>query len=638
MNYIKQYDKDNINKIIERSHMRSEEYGIEKERVSPRKMLKGEQISNNIRNNRGLLKIAAPFIKKIYEIVAGSGFLLILTDRDGCILNIIGDKDMLRAAKDVDMIIGAYMDEKSIGTNAMGTAISEDVAIQISAKEHFINAYHRWTCSAAPIHDEEGEIIGTLNLTGKSSEVHSHTLGLVVASVNSIENELNNRIINNKLVEAYNYMNAIMDAMTYGVIAVNNHGIIQNLNKFACRIFNVREKECQDKPVSTILDNWEDILKKCHAKEVYKENDVIIRVGEKKERYSEDIHPIENENGELIGVVITIKEIQKVFNLVNKYSGMNARYTFDDLICEDKEIKRIIQFAKTVSLSPSTVLIQGESGTGKEVLAQSIHNYSTRREGPFVAINCGAIPKNLIESELFGYEEGSFTGGKKGGRPGKFELANGGTLFLDEIGEMPLDMQVNLLRVLQERCVTRVGGSRYIPIDVRIIVATNKELKKEIEKGTFRSDLYYRISVIPIEIPPLRERRADLDILLKHFLKIKSFKLKREIPNINENLYRDIMSYSWPGNVRELENFVENIVNLGGNTSFNIKQEPTIKQSKNDFVFDNLDYACSLEELERRAIIACLEKFKGNVSKSAHTLGISRNTLYTKMKKYKIIS
>lgn len=637
MNYTKQYDKDNINRIIQRSHIRSEEYGIEKERISPKKILKRHEISNNIRNNRGLLKIAAPFIKKIYEIVAGSGFLLILTDRDGCILNIIGDKDMLKAAKDMDMVIGAYMDEKSIGTNAMGTAISEDMAIQISAKEHFINAYHRWTCSAAPIHNEKGEIIGTLNLTGKSSEVHSHTLGLVVASVNSIENELNNRIINNKLVEAYNYMNTIMDAMTYGVIAVNNHGIIQNLNKFACRIFNVKEVECENKPVSIILDNWNDILKKCHTKEVYKENDVIIRVGQKKERYSEDIHPIENESGELIGVVITIKEIQKVFNLVNKYSGMNARYTFDDLICEDKEMKRIIQFAKTISLSPSTVLIQGESGTGKEVLAQSIHNYSTRKEGPFVAINCGAIPKNLIESELFGYEEGSFTGGKKGGRPGKFELANGGTLFLDEIGEMPLDMQVNLLRVLQERCVTRVGGSRYIPIDVRIIVATNKELKKEIEKGTFRSDLYYRISVIPIEIPPLRERKVDLDILLKHFLKIKSFKLKRNIPIIDENLYRDIMSYSWPGNVRELENFVENIVNLGGNTSFNIKQETIIKQTQNDFVLDNLDYACSLEELERRAIIACMEKFKGNVSKSANTLGISRNTLYTKMKKYKIM-
>ncbi len=636
MNYKSQYDKEKINLIIERSHMRSEKYGIEKERISSKKILKGEQISNNIRNNRGLLKIAAPFIKKIYEIVSGSGFLLILTDKDGCILNIIGDKDMLKAAKDMDMVIGAYMDEKSIGTNAMGTAISENMAIQISAKEHFINAYHRWTCSAAPIHNENDQIIGTLNLTGKSSEVHSHTLGLVVAAVNSIENELNNRIINNKLVEAYNYMNTIMDAMPYGVIAVNHEGIIKNLNKFACRIFNITEKECQDKPIDNFLDNWQEILRKCHTKEAYKENDVIIRVGEKKERYSEDIYPIENEEGELIGVVITIKEIQRVYNLVNKYSGMNAKYTFDDLICEDREMKRIISFAKTISLSPSTVLLQGESGTGKEVLAQSIHNYSSKKEGPFVAINCGAIPKNLIESELFGYEDGSFTGGKKGGRPGKFELANGGTLFLDEIGEMPLDMQVNLLRVLQERCVTRIGGSRYIPIDVRIIAATNKDLKEEIEKGTFRNDLYYRLSVIPIKIPPLRERKIDLDILLKHFLEIKSYKLKKDIPNIDENLYKDIMSYSWPGNVRELENFVENIVNLGGSTSFNIQQQAMNTQVKNDFIFDNLDYTCSLEELERRAIIACLEKFKGNVSKSADTLGISRNTLYTKMKKYKI--
>ena len=208
------------------------------------------------------------------------------------------------------------------------------------------------------------------------------------------------------------------------------------------------------------------------------------------------------------------KDIQNVYNMVNKYTGMSAAYTFGDIIGESQNIVKLKAQAKSISDSPSTVLIQGESGTGKELIAQAIHNNSSRRNSSFVAINCGAIPKSLIESELFGYEEGAFTGAKRGGHPGKFELANGGTLFLDEIGEMPLDMQVSLLRVLQEGCVTRLGGNKCTLTDVRIVAATNKDLKKEIERGTFRDDLYYRLSVIPIHVPPpsgkrRRHRAAD---------------------------------------------------------------------------------------------------------------------------------
>ncbi|WP_392486239.1 sigma-54-dependent Fis family transcriptional regulator [Haloimpatiens sp. FM7315] len=629
-------EKNDIKNIIEKSHIRSEKYGIRKERIVPKKISDSNYINHCLKKNKEFFKIAVPFMKKIHNILKGSGFFIVLTDKEGCILNIVGDEDILKKAHEMKIIVGAYMDEKSIGTNAMGIAISENMPIQVSAKEHFLNAYHKWTCSAAPIHNKKGEIIGTLNLTGKSSEVHPHTLGLVVAGVDSIENELNNRIINNKLLEAYNYMNTIMDAMPYGIIAVNSDGIILNLNKAACNIFNIYEKEYINKHVNSMLENWEEILRKCFAKDSYKEIDVVIKVGNKKERYSEDIFPIENEDGGLIGIVITLKEIQRVFNLVNKYTGMNARYTFDDLICESKSMREIIRFAKNIALSPSTVLIQGESGTGKEMLAQAIHNYSHKRQGPFVAINCGAIPKNLIESELFGYEEGTFTGARKGGRPGKFELASGGTLFLDEIGEMPLDMQVNLLRVLQERCVTRIGGNKNIPIDVRIIAATNKDLKSAIEKGSFRDDLYYRISVIPIFIPPLRERKEDIESLFKHFLKTKAYKLQKDIPYITEELDKKILNYKWPGNVRELENFVENIVNLEGNTSFNIDYDKKDVESYKNNSPKEFNYMCSLQEIERKAILGCLKECQGNVTKTSKILGISRNTLYLKAKKYKV--
>jgi transcriptional regulator of acetoin/glycerol metabolism len=526
------YDIIEKNEIIKRSHKRSEVYGIEKERKVSKKILSGKDISDNIKNNKELIRVAESFFKSLYHILMGSGFIIVLTDREGCILNLIGDEEIIHAAKELQMTIGAYMDEKSIGTNAMGTAISENSPIQISAAEHFITAYHRWTCSAAPIHGVKGDIIGTLNLTGNSKEVHPHTLGLVIASVNSIENQLR----------------------------------------------------------------------------------------------------IEAAQAE--------REMQKVLKLVSKYTGMNARYTFMDLVGQSLEMKRIVEYAKKVADSPSTILIEGESGTGKEVLAQAIHNYSDRRENGFVAINCGAISKTLIESELFGYEEGAFTGAKRGGHPGKFELANGGTLFLDEIGEMPLDMQVNLLRVLQEGYITRVGGNKYISVNVRIIAATNKDLRREVAKGNFRQDLYYRLSVIPLVLPPLRERKEDIVCLVKHFLEAKSIKLNKIIPSMNEAVEEFIYKYGWPGNVRELENFIEKYVNLDGNLSLSVMKEYGFKQElleEDERVLDKAEkLPGSLENIEEDAIIKTLRFYDNNISKSAKSLGISRNTLYIKLKKYNI--
>ena len=336
-----------------------------------------------------------------------------------------------------------------------------------------------------------------------------------------------------------------------------------------------------------------------------------------------------------MGMVAIFKDMQNVYNLVNKYTGRSATYTFDDIVGKSESILKVKEQAKNISSSPSTVLIQGESGTGKELIAQSIHNNSNRRNNCFVAINCGAIPKNLIESELFGYEEGAFTGAKRGGHPGKFELASGGTLFLDEIGEMPLDMQVNLLRVLQEGCITRLGGSKYINVDVRIIAATNKDLKKEVEKGTFREDLYYRISVIPIYVPPLRERNGDIEILIKHFLKAKAIKLGKPIPKIRYNLYDKLTNYTWPGNVREMENYMENIVNMDGNTSFRFGTE-ALEEKQISKRTNVLEYnMCSLEEWEEKAIFNCIDKCNGNITKASKILGINRSTLYSKINKYK---
>lgn len=326
-------------------------------------------------------------------------------------------------------------------------------------------------------------------------------------------------------------------------------------------------------------------------------------------------------------------------------------YTFDDIIGESEQIKKVINECKAISDNSSTVLLLGESGCGKELLAQSIHNNSSRKDKPFVALNCGAIPLNLIESELFGYEAGSFTGSNKNGTIGKFELANKGTIFLDEIGEMPLEMQVTLLRVLQEGTITKIGGKKQIPVDVRVIAATNKDLKLEVKEKRFRKDLYYRLNVLPINVPPLKERIGDVPILLDHFLKVKSKKLNKEVPKISDNLFNKMISYCWPGNIRELENFVENIVALEGNTTYDMDLEEChclshdnlgnpIKPLSNEVVCDicntNNDVITPLVVLEKEEIKKAIRVCNGNMSHAASKLGISRNSLYNKIKRYGI--
>lgn len=325
----------------------------------------------------------------------------------------------------------------------------------------------------------------------------------------------------------------------------------------------------------------------------------------------------------------------------------DAYFTFDKIIGKSKEIKRIIENCKLVANSSSTILIEGESGTGKEVLAQSIHNYGWRSNNRFVAINCGAIPKDIIESELFGYDEGAFTGSKKGGRIGKIEFSNNGTLFLDEIGDMPLYMQVKLLRVLQEGKITKVGSNKEIKLNIRIIAATNKNLKEEVEKGRFREDLYYRLCVIPIKLPALRERKDDILNLIEYFLDMKSKELNKEKINLNEDLKEEFLNYKWPGNIREIENVIENFVNLNGSLSIDLKIDKDLNKSKfeNEDTLQEVPFRkkdnfekeeFNLEILEKVTIIKSLKYTNNNLTKASKLLGISRNTLYLKIKKYQI--
>lgn len=629
--------------IVEKSHKRSKSMGVNPSQVYPKKMLVFDELRNRLSLYKSLIDTATPFITELYNFLKNSGYFVILTDADGCILTLIGDDEIVNESHKFNMIPGAFMSEESVGTNAMGTALIENMPLQLTANEHYITAYHKWTCSAAPIHDTDGKIIGTINLTGYCEKAHPHTLGLVVAAVRAIENHLENINIQKQLYDSNMFAFAMMNNLSYGVFAIDLNDDIHWVNNTACDTLNIRRLHLLDKPINQFIKDWNKLKRRVLTENNILDEEVNLSISGENITYLINLYPIKTPENQILGFLFSFRSLSRMFKLLNKYTGQQARFTFGDIVGVSKKLKDTLRYAKTVANSPTTILITGESGTGKEVFAQAIHNASERSGEAFVALNCGAISPSLIESELFGYADGAFTGAKKGGNPGKFELANNGTLFLDEIGEMPLDMQVRLLRALQESAVNRIGSEKTVPVDVRIIAATNKNLEDEIKNNKFRLDLFYRINVIPLHIPSLRDRKEDLMPLLKYFLKHKAAKLKKPIPQIEIDLIDRIMAYNWPGNIREMENFAEKLVILGGNLSPEMMDQefralPTYKDETIEL--EPIVYHSKLKtelktlaDSEKELIQNTLELLKNNMSQSAKSLGISRNALYEKMKR-----
>jgi len=622
-----------IKECIKKSHDRCKAYGIDVDLKYSYKIIVGSELQNTLNRKNELIEISKPFIEQLYKFVKGSNFFTILTDERGCILNVIGDEDILEEAFSLKMIPGAFMDEANIGTNAMSLAITEGKPVQISGKDHYIKAYHRWTCSAAPIRNKDNEIIGVLDLTGYNNMVNSHTLGMVVAAVNAIEKMLEIKGYNEKLEIAKIYTETIIDSIPAGIMTSDLEGNIKTINKHISHMFGYTEEEIMRKKAYDLFENWKNVLETIKLKDSFLDEDVFVKTRKNVLQYNLSAYPILDNKQNLNNIIYVFKEVRKVRKLANKIMGRQAVYTFDKIIGQNDEFLKTIEFAKKVADSKSTILIMGESGTGKEVFAQSIHNHSSRRNENFVALNCGAIPKNLIESELFGYEEGAFTGAKRSGHPGKFEIADGGTIFLDEIGEMPLDMQTRLLRVIEEGTVCRIGGTKEIVVDVRIIAATNKDLVNEVKIGNFRKDLFYRLNVLPLRLPSLRERRDDIPLLLDYFMNRISKRINKKMINIPKDYLDELIEYDWPGNIRELENHIELILNTGAIHNIHRKN---VKLNEVNYNQGREDSSLHLEYIEREHIIKVLRTFDGNISNTAKALGIGRNTLYRKIDKFSI--
>jgi transcriptional regulator with PAS, ATPase and Fis domain len=439
------------------------------------------------------------------------------------------------------------------------------------------------------------------------------------------------------LVLSNRYLNSIMDCLKEGLLTVDLNGKISHYNQVAASLFpgNISLPGATldlllghrlAGEILTVAKNGKEILER------------EVSVGNKESRLQLVLRarPIVAAMGEG-SIIITLDRITEISRIVNRFSAHEANYTVDDILGASDTIVQLRERAKIIASSNSTVLIRGESGTGKEMLARAIHSLSPRRQAPFIAINCTAIPEALLESELFGYEDGAFTGARRGGKLGKVELANRGTLFLDEIGDMPIFLQAKILRMLQERQIERVGGLQPIPVDVRVIVATHRNLEQMISQGEFRQDLYYRINVIPMLIEPLRDRKEDLDILCEHFIGVYNQQLNKNIQILSPGFHRKLEEYDWPGSVRELQNTIEYAMNLAPGDTLDVEHLPARIRDAGGNSQAGSSY--NLETIEREAILRCLQKFgttlKGK-EKAADALGIGIATLYRKLVRYGI--
>jgi transcriptional regulator with PAS, ATPase and Fis domain len=491
-----------------------------------------------------------------------------------------------------------------------------------------------------PVIDDEGQLIGVLSRRDILDGFFKY-----IQKLNKTEN----------MAEV---LQVILESAYEGIAVVDRHGIIREFNEAYSRFTGIAREQAIGRHVTEVIDNTNLHIT---VKTAIPERGVLQNIqGQQMIVHRIPIWKEEKVVG-AIGMLIFegVTEVYRIYERLQKdtmreqikpqsfttQKQQDSRITLDQIIGVSENASAVKRLARRAARTAATVLITGESGTGKEMYAKSIHHLSPFSSGPFISVNCGAIPDHLFESELFGYEEGAFTGAKKGGKPGKFELAHNGTLFLDEIGEMPLIMQTKLLRVLQEKEAERVGGIKKYDINVRIIAATNRNLKKMVEGGEFREDLFYRLNIIQLLIPPLRDRKEDIPILLSHYVKEICEKYQIEEKSITSEAVSHLMSYHWDGNIRELVNTIERLVTLVDRKIIDVHHLPDyMKESHSVNEKETKEEAIPLieraknlgKEQEKQLIIDILQKTHGNKSKAAEQLGIHRTTLYQKLKKYHI--
>ncbi|EOQ12799.1 sigma-54-dependent Fis family transcriptional regulator [Bacillus cereus] len=596
-------DSNRINQRISESWHRCKQANVNPHMNKGQKVLSSNIFREQKKKSEIFLDIALPQIQNMRKTIDELQMMALLIDPDGYVLSLSGNKQTLKRAKHINFIEGVKWTETAVGTNAIGTALEIEEAIMISGTEHYSVVSHSWSCAAAPIHNDDGKLIGILDFSCPIEFSHPYMLGMVTSIAHAIERECSIRVHQNELHLIHRFLDVIDSDEQ--VVICNHRDVIVSASK------SVRER----------VTNWsrmklEDLVH--HGLETKLEIPV----------YS---------NERMIGKCMYLKE-NKQMNTYSAFTFIKG-ITFPGVTGTSKAFQHTLEEIKLVSPTDASVYVCGETGVGKEYVARAIHENSPRKDGPFIAVNCGSLPKELMESELFGYAEGAFTGARRQGYKGKFEQANGGTLFLDEIGEVPPEMQVALLRVLQERTITPIGSSKEVPVNIRIITATHKDLLRLVEEGKFRQDLYYRLHVYPLYVPSLIERKEDIPYFIQHFCERKNWNVV-----FPKSIYNQFLQHTWPGNIRELVNVLERIYILSQGREICEKQVAfliqtmTGNQQQLELQVENKTEQTLhfREKIQRDSMIEALQKTNGNVSLAAKLLDVPRSTFYKRMQKYKL--
>ena len=582
-------------------------------------ILPEDEYQSALAANSFIIEKSSPILNKVSNLLTGVPGILILADNMGTILYIIGDPSVrLRAAEDSGLVERASWSESAAGTNGIGTAIAQKEAVHIYSNEHFCEGWHQWSCAATPILDPfTDEILGVIDFTTFDKDYREDAVGLTYSLSGHIQAELRLQLELERMQLIHSYSDYSSRYPSDGIFVLDRMGRVVRSSP------GIDPGECD-----LFLRGYSD-------KEQPKKVQQIYLPGTERE----------------IGSLIVVRgQVPSVVSLPAGNVSIGCVASFGEFVTANGNLKQIMERVNCIIPSDINVLLIGETGTGKEIIANYIHTHSKRHTGPFVEVNCGAISKELFESKFFGYERGAFTGADPRGRKGLFECANGGTLFLDEVGEMPLDIQAALLRVLETGRFSHVGSDNVISTDCRIVAATNRNLSAEVERGTFRADLYYRLGVAKFDIPPLKERPDDIPVLIQHIM--GSLCRKHDMPpaTITPEAMELLTGYSWPGNGREVRNVIESAMICGGGAitvqdlPMNIKYSQNLPQAKVARAGENLteaiggdsgsvDYRIdsNISQRETDLIIATLDKYK-NIALACEALGVSRATFYRKCK------
>jgi len=654
-----------LERALVRSWERCRQAGLESAAPeSGGNIIEGHLLAQAQERCNALVRHARSIMEHMHEQIRHTGSIVLLSNEQGLLLHSVGDADFIERAGRIALQPGANWEEGIRGTNAVGTAIAERSPVEVIGGEHFLERHMFLTCSAVPLVDPHGELLGVLDISGDARSYQRHTLGLARMSASLVEKRLFEAEFAGELLLCFHTRPEYVGSIGEGVAAVAQDGRILAINASGLDILGLRRDEAT----------------RCHCSMLFETS--LGMLIDRARRDPGALNVFTLLNGAQLYVQLRGNlpppAVAPRFGNAAPLRGSRPRLpavdenrtpalTLDSLATGDPRLQLSIDRARRVLGRDIPILIQGESGAGKEMFAKAIHNSGPRGSGPFVALNCAAIPENLIESELFGYQGGAFTGARKEGAVGKIQQAHGGTLFLDEIGDMPLALQARLLRVLQERCVTPLGGNRTVPVDISLVCATHRHLKEEVARRTFREDLYYRLNGLSVTLPPLRDR-TDLQRLVEILIGNESD--GRPI-HLSESAMQAFAHYDWPGNIRQLNNVIRVAIALlddeetviteaqlpeeliehsqlhgGASLSASAPQPHTAPvratataippaaspaPAQADAPPPYSTEAGSLEEIERRAIQQALEAHGGNISAAARMLGVSRNTLYRKL-------